>query len=74
MSFDTSVVIVSVVSGTLMAVQDIPGLAVADRIGIGGIAVMVVWWMLSSFSKRLDKLTEAITLLNDVAAKKKKRE
>ncbi len=74
MQIDNSVAVVSVVSGTLMAAQDIPGLAVADRIGIGAIAVMVVWWMLSSFSRRLDKLTEAIALLTDAAATKGERE
>ena len=48
-----------------MAAQDIPvsGLEIVDRIGVAGIAIWLIWWMLNSFSKRLDKLTEAIEKL-----------
>ena len=56
---------ISVASGALIAAQDLPSIDIADRIGVAGIAVMVVWWMLGSFSKRLDKLTEAIATLTD---------
>ncbi len=60
-----SIPIISVASGALIAVQDLPGTELADRIGVAAIAVMVVWWMLGSFSKRLDKLTEAIATLTE---------
>lgn len=56
---------ISVIAGAAFVVQDIPGLEIADRIGMAGTAVMVVWWMLSNFSKRLDKLTEAIERLSE---------
>jgi hypothetical protein len=46
-------------------VQDLPTTEIADRIGVAAIAVMVVWWMLGSFSKRLDRLTEAIATLTE---------
>jgi cytochrome b len=56
---------ISVASGALIAAQDLPGAEIADRVGVAAIAVMVVWWMLGSFSKRLDKLTEAIATLTE---------
>lgn len=56
---------ISVASGALIAVQEIPGTEIADRVGVAAIAVMVVWWMLGSFSKRLDKLTDAIATLTE---------
>jgi hypothetical protein len=60
-----SITAISVASGALIAVQDLPGTELADRIGVAAIAVMVVWWMLGSFSKRLDRLTDAITTLTE---------
>ncbi len=60
-----SIPIISVASGALIAAQDLPGTELADRIGVAAIAVMVVWWMLGSFSKRLDRLTEAIATLTE---------
>ena len=54
---------ISIISGAVLAVQDLPGGEVADKIGMAGIAVMVIWWMLNSFSKRLDALTAAIERL-----------
>jgi hypothetical protein len=57
--------LISLSSGALIAAQDLPTTEIADRIGVAAIAVMVVWWMLGSFSKRLDKLTDAITLLTE---------
>ena len=65
MTNQLSILFISLFSGAVLAAQDIPGAEVADRAGVAAIAVMVVWWMLGNFSKRLDKLTEAITTLTD---------
>ena len=65
MTDQLTIPIISIASGALVAAQDIPNIEIADRIGVAGIAVMVVWWMLGSFSKRLDKLTEAIATLTE---------
>jgi len=56
---------ISLSSGAVIAAQDIPGAEIADRVGVAAIAVMVVWWMLGSFSKRLDRLTDAIASLTE---------
>ena len=57
---------ISLSSGIVIAQQDFPGVdAVLDKAGVAGIAIAVVWWMLTSFSKRLDKLTDAIERLTD---------
>ena len=61
----------SLLTGAVLAVQDIPGADIADRVGIGAIAVMVIGWMLTSFSKRLDKLTDSIDRLSGHAQEKK---
>ena len=61
-------VVVSVLSGAVISfASEIPvsGFEVADRIGIAGIAVWLIWWMLNNFSKRLDRLTEAIERLGE---------
>jgi hypothetical protein len=60
---------ISLSSGALIAAQDLPATDLADRIGTAAIAVMVVWWMLGSFSKRLDKLTDAIATLTEQVKK-----
>ena len=65
MTNQLSILFISLFSGAVLAAQDIPGAEVADRAGVAAIAVMVVWWMLGNFSKRLDKLTEAITTLTE---------
>jgi hypothetical protein len=57
--------LISLSSGALLAAQEIPGTQIADRVGVAAIAVMVVWWMLGSFSKRLDRLTDAIATLTE---------
>lgn len=55
----------SLAAGAVLAAQDIPvsGIEVLDRAGLAGIAVALVWWMMTSFSKRLDKLTAAVERL-----------
>jgi hypothetical protein len=63
MTDQLTIPLISVASGALIAAQEIPGTEIADRVGVAAIAVMVVWWMLGSFSKRLDRLTDAITSL-----------
>ena len=58
----------SIVCGTVISFStDVPvsGIEVADRVGIAGIAVWLIWWMLNNFSKRLDRLTEAIERLGE---------
>jgi hypothetical protein len=62
--FDIGTCLISALSGVLVAFQEIPGLEVADRVGMAGTAIMIVYWMLTNFSKRLDKLTEAIDRLS----------
>jgi hypothetical protein len=57
--------LISLSSGALLAAQEIPGTQIADGVGVAAIAVMVVWWMLGSFSKRLDRLTDAIATLTE---------
>ena len=59
---------VCIASGTVISLSaEIPvsGIEVADRIGIAGIAVWLIWWMLNNFSKRLDRLTGAIEQLSE---------
>ena len=60
MTHNIDIGILSLATGAVVAVQDVPGIEIADRVGVAGIAVMVVWWMLTGFSKRLDSLTAAI--------------
>ncbi len=54
-------------AGGVAAMQEIPisGVEVFDRIGIAGIAVWLIYWMLNSFSKRLDRLTDSIDKLSE---------
>ena len=68
MPHQLSTAAVSIVCGTVISfASEIPvsGFEVADRIGIAGIAVWLIWWMLNSFSKRLDRLTGAIDKLSE---------
>lgn len=65
MSDQLTIPLISLSSGALIAAQDLPTTDLADRVGTAAIAVMVVWWMLGSFSKRLDKLTDAIASLTE---------
>lgn len=63
-----SIAAVSIASGAVISLfAEIPvsGFEVADRVGIAGIAVWLIWWMLNSFSKRLDRLTDAIEKLSE---------
>ena len=63
---------ISLASGAVLAQQDVPGIeSLLDKAGVAGIAIAVVWWMLTSFSKRLDKLTEAIGALTEIHKEKK---
>ena len=63
-----STIAISLVSGTVISLtSEIPvsGIEIADRIGIAGIAVWLIWWMLNNFSKRLDRLTDSIDKLSE---------
>ena len=60
----------SLLTGAVIAVQDIPGAEITDRVGIAAIAVTLVGWMLTSFSKRLDRLTDSIDRLSGHAKEK----
>ena len=63
-----STIAISLVSGTVIGLaSEIPvsGIEIADRIGIAGIAVWLIWWMLNNFSKRLDRLTDSIDKLSE---------
>lgn len=56
---------ISLVGGWLVA-QAVPvaeNTAAIEKIGLAGILAMVIYWMLFNFSKRLDKLTDAIERL-----------
>ena len=61
----------SIMGGAIVAAQDVPGIdALAEKAGLGAIAVILLWWMLGRFSKQLDKLTVAIERLIEVHEKK----
>ncbi len=57
--------LLTVASGAVAFAQDVPvsGVELLDRAGMAGIAVALVWWLMTSVSKRLDRLTEAIDKL-----------
>lgn len=68
MPHHASTALISLVSGTVISFSsEIPvsGFEAADRIGIAGIAVWLIYWMLNSFSKRLDRLTASIDKLSE---------
>lgn len=72
MAYDQITVgLLSLGSGAVLAAQEIPGLEMADRAGMAGLAAVLVWWMLTGFNKRLDKLTDAIDRLSGHEKKKK---
>ena len=54
---------IALASGAVLAQEVAPGAEILDKVGVAGIAVMVVYWMLTTFSRRLDKLTESIDRL-----------
>ena len=62
---------ISLGGGAILAAQDVPGVeTIAEKAGLGAIAVILLWWMLGRFSKQLDKLTAAIERLIEVHEKK----
>ena len=54
----------SLASGALLA-QEIQVEPLVEKIGPFALTVMVIYWLLNSFSKRLDRLTAAIDKLTD---------
>ena len=59
---------ISLASGTIISASSqipISGIEVADRVGIAGIAVWLIWWMLNNFSKRMDRLADSIDKLSE---------
>lgn len=65
MAYDQVIIgTLAVGGGAIVAAQDIPGIdTLIDKAGLGAIAVVLLWWMLTSFSKRLDRLTDSIDKL-----------
>ena len=54
---------IALASGAVVFAQEVPAMDLIEKGGLAGIAVILVWWMLFSFSKRLDAMTEVLTLL-----------